>query len=78
MLTPTTDTIYHITYCEGSKPVCEDDNDDLDDLFDDNEDYDLYGCCECYTLKDTCDNETKLKHMTERPTEDFLAVLEAL
>lgn len=44
----------------------------------DNYDYVLFGCCECCALKDTCDNETKLKHMTERLTEDFLAVLEAL
>lgn len=74
-VTPATDTIYQITYCEGSKPACEDDSSDLADLFDDD---DLFGCCECCALKDTCDNETKLKHMTERLTEDFLAVLEAL
>lgn len=77
-VSPATDTIYQITYCEGSKPACEDDSDDFDDLFDDDEDDDLFGCCECCALKDTCDNETKLKHMTERLTEDFLAVLEAL
>lgn len=81
-VTPATDTIYQITYCEGSKPACEDDSDDLNDLFDDDEDDELFGCCECCALKDTCDdtcdNETKLKNLTEKLTEDFLAVLEKL
>lgn len=77
-VSPATDTIYQITYCEGSKPACEDESGDLDNLFDDDEDDDRFGCCECCALKDACDNETKLKHMTERLTEDFLTVLEAL
>jgi len=66
---PATDTFYQI----NSPGYTEDEDDEFDDFLieDEDEDEDIIFTCERCELKESCNNETKLRHMLEMLLEEF-------